>query len=372
MKLRIDKKDLLDLIIPAQAACSTKATLPALEGLLLSVTGDTIIVSGYDLEKGVRAEGVVMDGEDGEIILNAQKFVAIVRNMPDNDDILFISDDKNNATITGGNAEFNIHGISATAFPTLPELDNDTSISISQGTLKELITTTIFSVSQNDTKPILTGELIKIDGPDITVVAIDSARMAVRKSYNAIINNTENYSVVVPSKALGELVRLLNDSEEQIRIEMTRKNIVFKLDNIILFTRLLEGEFLSFENLIPKSPKMFIKAPTMPLLDSVERVSLMVDEKLKSPIKWAISDNSIEISCSNQFGKVVDIVPIEKQGIDLEIGFNNKYLIDVLRVCKDELINLEFTTALMGVVIKPAVKNENSEYLYFIMPCRIK
>ncbi|HBL85475.1 MAG: DNA polymerase III subunit beta [Clostridiales bacterium GWF2_38_85] len=372
MKFRIEKKDLLDLIIPAQAACSTKATLPALEGLLLSVTGDTIVISGYDLEKGVRAEGVIMDGEDGEIILNAQKFVAIIRNMPDNDQIIFISDDKNNATVSGGNAEFNIHGIPASAFPTLPELDNDTSFSISQRTLKELITTTIFSVAQNDTRPILTGELLKIEGSNIAVVAIDNCRMAIRHAYNAIINNTENYSVVVPGKALSELVRLLSDSEEQISIELTRKNIVFKLKNIIMFTRLLEGEFLDFENLIPKSPKIFMKVPTIALLDSVERVSLMVDEKLKTPIKCVITDRAIEISCANQFGKVVDIVPIEKQGIDLEIGFNNKYIIDAMRFCKSELIDIELTTALMGMVIKPAVKDENSDYTYMVLPCRIK
>lgn len=371
MKFVIDKNELLSLVIPAHSAASSKATLPALEGILLSVRGDELTISGYDLEKGVRAVGTVRNSEDGEVIINAQKIAAIVRNMPD-DDVVFESDDKSNATITGGNAEFNIHGMSASAFPSMPMLDNESAFAIPRKVLKELIVSTLFSVAQTESRPILTGECFMIDGADITVVALDGVRMAVRKAFGVIANNIESYKAVIPGKALAELVKLLGDSEEPVNIGLTRKNIIFKFDSIVLFTRLLEGDYVDYEGLVPKEPKIFVEVEAVPFLDCLERVSLMVDDKLKPPVRCMIGDDSIEISCSNQFGKAVDCIPVKKKGEDLEIGLDNRFLMDVLRTCKDDSLNIEMTTAFMGIVIKPTQPEKDREYIYVIAPRRLR
>jgi len=372
MKFLIEKNELLSIIIPAYAASASKATLPALEGLLLSVKDDELTVSGYDLEKGVRAVGVIRNGEDGEIIINAQKFVAIVRSMPDGEDISFVADDKNNAVVKSGFAEFNIHGLPGNMFPTLPLLDNETVFSIPQKKLREMLTSTLFAVAQSESRPIFTGEYFIIDGADITIVALDGVRMAVRLAKGIIKGNDSSYRAVVPGKALNELIKLLNDDEKDVLVSLTRKNIIFKFDSTILFTRLLEGEFLDYENLIPKEPKIFVTVDTIPFLDSIERVSLMVDDKLKPPVRCMIEDSTIEVSCSNQFGKVTDFVPVKKTGDDIEIGLDNRYLIDVLRACKVDTLHMELTTAFMGVVIKPAEAKDDDRFIYVIAPRRLR
>ena len=372
MKFVIERNELLSIIIPAYAASASKATLPALEGLLLSVIGDELTVSGYDLEKGVRAVGIIRNGEDGEIVINAQKFVAIVRSMPDGEDISFVSDERNNAVVKSGFAEFNIHGLSSSAFPSMPLLDNEAAFAIPQKRLKEMLTSTLFAVAQSESRPILTGEYFIIDSADITVVALDGVRMAVRIAKGIIKGNDSSYRAVVPGKALSELIKLLSDDEKDVLVSLTRKNIIFKFEKTVLFTRLLEGEFVDYESLIPKEPKIFVTADTIPFLDCIERVSLMVDDKLKPPVRCQIEDSTIEVSCSNQFGRVTDFVPVKKTGDDIEIGLDNRYLIDVLRACKEDNVHIELTTAFMGVVIKPAVVKENDSFVYVIAPRRLR
>ena len=371
IKFISDKKTLLSLIQPALSATSTKSTLPALEGLLFSLGSDGMLtVCGYDLEKGVKTSAPVYPKEVGSVILNAQKIYAIIKNLPECE-IEINADEKNAVGIKGGASDFMIHGLAAEAFPNLPELTGDRSFSISQGLLKEMIGSTIFAVAQIDARPILTGELFQIEDKKLTVVALDGARLALREEKNAVFDNRDSFRFVVPGKPLGEFSKLISDSEELVKVEFTRKHIVFRTGDIIFFSRLLEGEYLDYTRALPQQSKIFAEINTADFIESVERASLLVDERLKTPLKLRFEDKKLNISCSTQYGKVSDDIRISKEGDDLEISFNNRYLLDALRACSDDTVLASLTGPLTSMMLTPT-GHRDSSYIYLVLPCRVK
>ncbi len=371
MKFVSDKKTLLSLIIPAASASSNKSTLPALEGVLFTLKGETLTVCGYDLEKGVRTIGTVVPMEDGAVIINAQKITSIIRNFPDCD-ICIESDNRNMVRITGGMSDFTIHGVTAEAFPNLPDLGGDNAFHISRPLMKDIINSTVFAVAQSEARPILTGELFMIENHTLTVVALDNFRLAIREEKNCVFDNDNRFSFVVPGKALSDLAKLLDDSDEPLRVEFTAKYIIFKLDDIIFFSRLLDGEYLDYKRALPTNNKIFAKIDRSAFIESAERASLLVDEKLRTPLRCKFEDNRLNISCSTQYGSVNDNIKITKDGDDIEIGFNNRYLLDALRACKDKYILASMSTPLMSMIIEPAEKDPNSSYTYLVLPCKLK
>ena len=371
IKFLSDKKTLLNLIQPALSATSSKSTLPALEGLLFRLEDNVLTVCGYDLEKGVRTRGVVIPKEEGAVILNAQKVAAIVKNFPDCD-ISFEADDKNMVRITGGMSDFTVHGLTAEAFPNMPTLGGDNAFCISQSLMKEIIASTCFAVSQVDARPILTGEFFHIENRSITAVALDNYRLALREEKECIFDNENDFSFVVPGKSLLELSRLLRDSDDMLRVEFTAKYVIFKLDDIVLFSRLLEGEFLDYKRAIPSQSKIFVTLDRRAFEESVSRASLLVDEKLKTPLRCRFEGDILHVTCSTQYGKVNDHLRIEKDGDDLEIGFNNRYLLDALRACKDDTLKISLSTAFMSMVIQPKNPSESGTYLSLVLPVKLK
>lgn len=366
-----DKKTLLSLIQPALAATSNRSTLPALEGLLFRLQDNLLTVCGYDLEKGVRTRGIVQPISEGAVILNAQKVAAIIKIFPDSD-ISFVADEKNMVKLSCGTSEFSIHGLTAEAFPNMPDLSGDNGFCISQSLMKEIIAGTCFAVSQLDTRPILTGEFFHIEDRSITAVALDNYRLALREEKGCIFDNENAFSFVVPGKSLNELQRLLGDNEEMLRVEFTAKYVIFKVGDIVLFSRLLEGEFLDYKRAIPAQNKIFVKLSRDAFEDSVERASLLVDEKLKTPLKCRFIGDELQITCSTQMGKVNDYLPIKKDGDDLEIGFNNRFLLDALRACKDDELKVSLSSPFMSMVIEPVKPSDAGTYLYLVLPVKLK
>lgn len=369
LRFTSDRKTLLGVVMPALSAASGRSTLPALEGLLFEVKGNDLSVCGYDQEKGVKTSTQVIGEGDGAVILNAQKIAAIIRNFPDCD-ICFESNEKNIVKITGAMSEFSVHGLAAEAFPNLPELSGEKTFRINAGLLKEMISSTYFAVAQTDARPILTGEFFKIEGNTLTVVALDNYRMALREESSAVAC-TEDMSFIVPGKSIYEFSKLLTDSEETVVTELTGKHIIMKVGSIIFFSRLIEGEFLDYRKVIPTQNKIFAKIDTASFIESVERASLLIDDKMITPVKCTFEGDVLNISCSTQYGKVNDNIRISKEGEDIEIGFNNRYLLDALRACKEDLILASLSSGIMAMVITPAVKKEGSNFTYLVLPMRL-
>lgn len=371
IKFVSDKATLLSLITPAMYASSNKSTLPALEGLLFTLKGNSLTVCGYDLEKGIKAESTVFGKEDGTVVLNSVKISGIIKNLPEGD-IFFECDEKNTVSISAGESRFALHGIDSSVFPNIPELMGENTTKIKASVLRDLITSTNHAVATTDSRPVFMGEQFRIENGDLTVVAADYCRMAVKSAKGCVKSEKAQNTFVVPGKTLNDLIRLSADADEDIEMQFTRKYVIFRFDNVMMFSRLLEGEFLDYQTVVPISGRTTVKLDRQAFLESVERASLLVDEKLRTPLRFRFSGNTLVIHCSTQIGKINDVVKTELTGEDIEIGFNNKYILDALRACRDETIELTMNSPHMGMVIRPAERKEDTDYVYFVLPLRLK
>ncbi len=365
MKIICSQKELSTAVNIVQKAVSTKTTLPILKGILLEAKDDKLKLVGNDLDIGIENCIKTKTIKEGAVVISSRLFGDIVRKLPSSDVEIEV-DDHNNVFIRCENSDFKLMGQPAIEFPELPYVEEENSYIIGQDLFKNMIRQTIFATSQDETRPILTGSLIEIEKKNISMVAIDGYRLAIRKAY---LNTDIDNKAVIPSKTLNEINRILgNEAEGDIHISFTDKHILFTLDETRIISRLLEGEFINYLQIIPKEYKSRAKVSTKSLLDSIERASLVAKEGKNNLIKFSIKDDIMDVSSNVEIGSVNEEVRIELEGEDLDIGFNSKYLLDALRVIDSEEIYLEFTTGVSPCIMKPA---DNENYTYLLLPVRL-
>ncbi|MCG8540979.1 MAG: DNA polymerase III subunit beta [Clostridia bacterium] len=365
MKIICSQKELSTAVNIVQKAVSTKTTLPILKGILLEAKDDKLKLVGNDLDIGIENCIKTKTIKEGSVVISSRLFGDIVRKLPSSDVEIEV-DDHNNVFIRCENSDFKLMGQPAIEFPELPYVEEENSYIIGQDLFKNMIRQTIFATSQDETRPILTGSLIEIEKKNISMVAIDGYRLAIRKAY---LNTDIDNKAVIPSKTLNEINRILgNEAEGDIHISFTDKHILFTLDETRIISRLLEGEFINYLQIIPKEYKSRAKVSTKSLLDSIERASLVAKEGKNNLIKFSIKDDIMDVSSNVEIGSVNEEVRIELEGEDLDIGFNSKYLLDALRVIDSEEIYLEFTTGVSPCIMKPA---DNENYTYLLLPVRL-
>lgn len=365
MHIICDKSKLTEAVSTVSRAVSSKSTLPALEGILLKASDGTITLSGYDLEMGITTSIAAEVREPGEIVLSARLFSDMVRRMP-SENVTILSDEKLLTQIIGGSTEYTILGMSAQEYPEMPSLTDSVSISLSRAMLKSMITQTLFAISVSDAKPILTGSLFEISENDITVVSVDGYRMALRRES---VKAGQPIKFVVPGKALHEIAKLLDDSEEAVTMMVSRKHIIINIGGYSVISRLLEGDFLDYRSAIPAEDKMAVTVSVRDFMQSIERTSLLISDRLKSPLRIKLEGSLVKISCSTTMGKAYD--EFEAEGITeaLEIGFNSKYLLDALRSCECDRVKLLMTSPRSPVKIVPL---DSDDFLFLVLPVRLK
>lgn len=366
LKFVCAKDDICSAIGNVSKAVSPKSTIAALEGIRLLLDGNSLELTGYDLEIGITTVIEANSQDKGEIILNSRLFSEITRRMP-SDNIIFEVDENLNMKITGGNAEYQISAISAEEYPALPDISEEKKISLNQETLKSMIDQTNYAVSTLDTKPILTGELFDIENGGFNMVAIDGFRLAIRHEK---ISNGEKYYFVVPSKALLEASRLLKeDSEDDCVIYVDKKYVSIEVNGYRIFTRLLEGEFHAYKSSIPSGFGTEASVKTSDIIHCLERCSLLINEKNKSPVKFSFESGNIKVSCRTAVGKLEDSIPAEITGDNVIIGFNNKFMLDALKAADTDIVKIQMTGANRAVKITPP---EGDSFTFIVMPVQIK
>lgn len=367
MKFSCEKSTLLDAVNISSRAVSGKSSIALLEGLLLRA-GDRLTLTGYDLSLGIRTSIDADVVDPGEVVLGARILGDIIRKLPD--DVIYIeTDEKLLTTIKCGRAVFNLIASPADDFPQLPEVSQESSIALPEHTLKSMIAQTIFAVSDNESKPIHTGELFEAEGDRLNIAAVDGYRVSVRreKMENPV---EEPMKFVVPGSALREIERILSDEDAPIAIYPDEKHILFSIGDTQLITRLIEGEFLNYRAAIPAESDHSILADTRELITSVERVSLIISEKLKNPVRLDFQGDVLKLSCITAIGKSYDECAYEGAIENLEIGFNNRYLLDALRAANEEKqVVLSLKGALNPLVITPP---EGDKFTYLVLPVRLK
>lgn len=366
MKFFCGKDTLLSLISTAARAVSSKSEIPLLEGLLLHAEADTLTITGYNLSIGIRTSIEANITEPGQAVLNAKLLLDIIRKLPPETVYVETNPDLR-TTIKCGSSVFNLIATEADEYPALADVSEETGFSLPQAVLKSMIAQTLFSVSDNTSKPILTGCLFEFSGDKLHIVAVDGYRLSIRRETTDTV--ASDLKFVVPGASLREVERILTEEDGTVSIFPDQKNILFRIQNTTLITRLIDGEFLNYRAAIPTSFAAELKVDRHKLIAGLERVSLIVNEKLKTPVRFHFTDSCIQMSCMTALGKSYDECPCDNPGCNLEIGFNNRYILDALRAANDDTLLLKLNGPLNPVIITPP---EGDRYTYLVLPVRLK
>ena len=367
LRFSCEKALLLSASSTASRAVSAKSSIPALEGILLE-GGDNLTLSGYNMQTGIRTAFGAEIHEPGRIVLSARLFNDILRKMPD-DIVVFAADEHLTVHLSCGDSSFDIQGLSADDFPELPEVDDEYSVRIQQKTLKAMISQTSFAVSTNESRPVHTGSLFEISDEGLTMVSVDGFRLALRREPLERIDGGA-FRFVAPGSALREVENICDDTDELITIIQGKRHLLFETGSTQLICRRLEGEFLDYKNAIPRANPISVSVETKALLESLDRVSVVISEKLKSPVRCVFDAGRVYLSARTGNGEAKDSCLLQGDGKGLEIGFNNRYLMDALRYAPAERVNMEMNTGISPCIITP--EDGGDSFLYMVLPVRLK
>jgi DNA polymerase-3 subunit beta len=368
MKFTCEKYLLHSAILTASRAASTKSPIVLLEGLLIEADDETIKITGFDLKTAIVTTIPAEIEQSGGVVLNAKLFTEIIRKMPGQ--TVNISVNPNyTAVIKSEMSVIDILGFSTSDYPELPTIDGEDTFQIGESTIKKMISQTNFAVSDNESKPIHMGSKFETRGGELTIVALDGFRLALRKELMDVPKSPE-LDFVVPGTALSELEKIASDGDEIVTVTLGSKHIMFSINDTTLISRRLEGEFLNYKHSIPQNPKYKIIVNKYEFIAAVERVALIISDNLKSPIRCLIADGLIKLSSMSTLGKAVDECNYEGTAEELEIGFNDKYLLDALKAAPAETLKLELNSGVNPCIIIPADDKDN--FLYMVLPVRLK
>lgn len=364
LEFSCNRSQILEAVSICSRAVSVKSNIPALQGLLLESFNNQLRISSYDLEMGMKTQIEGTSDAEGSVVFPAKIFGDILRRMTD--DIVNISvDEKNTANIKCGEAESSVSCIDPDEFPEMPSVNKEKSLIIGSEIFKSMIRQTIFCVAQNDSRPINTGICFETEKNLLRLTALDGFRLAVRQEN---ISCDENIKFVVAGKAMNEILKLLND-EGDVEISIGNRHILFIIDGYSIVTRLMDGEFMDFRKAVSNEFSTSVTIQTKKLLNSIELASLIITEKIRTPIRCTFKDNICDIKCQTSVGKVHDKVECNLSGNDVEIGVNNRYMIDALSASDLDMVLIEMNGPLSPIKIKPL---EGDSFLFIIMPMRIK
>lgn len=365
MKFTANKSDMTEAVLNIQRAVSSKTSIPALEGILINAHDNVLQLCAHDLELGMNTVIPARVSDSGSIVIGAKVLADIVRRSP-SDTVTVSTDDKYIAHIESGNSSFSIVGIPAEEFPQPPKVSDAVTIPIDADTLKGMIRQTIFAVADNDTKPIHQGSLFNIQNGVLDMVSVDGYRLAKRTEP---IDFAEDMNFVVPGKTLSEVLKLLKDDESSVKIAAGQRHIMFQIDNYTLVSSLLEGEFINYKATIPTDSTIEAVINTREAIESVERVSLLITDRLKSPLHCTFEEEGIHLLCSTPVGRASDYLSAEVSGGDLEIGFNSRYLLDALKNTECDEVKIKLKSPLSPMIITP---KEGESFLFLVLPVRLK
>lgn len=364
MKIKCSRTDLANAVSNASRAVSGKASIPALEGVLIKAYGSNLNISGYNLEIGITTDIEASISEEGEIVVGAKLFLDIVRRLPE--EIVQLETDERMVTyITCGQVKYQIVGMSSVEYPDLPTFDATDTLMIGGGILRDMIRQTVYAVSDNTAKPIYTGSLFELNEGTLSIVAIDGYRMAIRTENVKFEKNT---SFVVPGKTQLEVLKLLNDDEAEAEIIIGQRHIAFNVNGYKVISRLIEGTFLDYKTTIPKDSKTEVVINTRKIINAVERMSLLNNDRIQSPVRCYFADDEIKLSCASAVGRANDVVEVPVIGAPVEIGFNNRYLLDALKNTDTDEVKLVLNGPVSPMIVKP-VKGES--FLSIVVPMRL-
>ena len=384
MKVIFDRQSILNATAPLLAATAGKSTLAATEGIKIeAISPDTCILTTYDLEKGMRTTIEAKVIEEGTFVVNAQKFNQTMRVM--NGEEVTLTIDRNlAATIECGKSSHKMMALRGEDFPEIPRLESNLGFSVKAGTLKDMFTKVMYAMGVNDQRNVLNGCYIEVEQNKLLLVSCDSFKLAKCLLHTDEIENNNadgsdiRFKFIVPVKTVNELYKLLGaNADEMVRIHMMRKHMVFYFENLVFFSRLVDGEYIDFDRIIIRQHKIYIDLDRDELLSALDRAALITEERvsgaLKANVKLQLDGPVLKVLANSAAGSTYDEIDINHEGADLIIAFKNRFLTDSVRACESERIRIALSSHLTSVNIEPMGEDStDSEDLFMLLPVRMK
>lgn len=369
MRFSCEKLLLQNAINNASRVTATNSANPILEGLLLEASETTLSVTGYNMQTGICTLFNTTIEEPGSLVLNAKLLGNIIRRMPDNI-LTFTADNDYHVHLTCADTSFHITGMNPQDFPQLPEVEQAHQIVLPQRTLRSMVAETSYAVSTMETRPIHTGSLFEIQNNQLTIVSIDGFRLALRQEplHDA---EMQDFNFVVPGTALREVEKLCDDTDNPITVTLDKRHILFQTDSIRLICHRLEGEFINYKKSIPHNNAISLTVDKKAFITALDRVSVIISPGTKSYVRCTFDTNQVTLTVNSAEGGAKDICPITSDNAKLEIGFNNRYLMDAFRFAPTDQLRLQLNTSISPCVIT-AANQETSNFLYMVLPVRLK
>lgn len=358
------KQKLQEAIAIAQKAITGRTTNTLLEGLYLNAQNNKIKIIGSDLDLSIETYIDADVIQEGAVVIDSRIFGEIIRKLPDSEIKIEIIENET-VQITCQKSVFNVVYMNPEEYPEIPAINQENQIQIPQNILKNMIKCTSFAIAQDETRPILQGILFKISNKSLDLVALDGYRLAIKSEY---IDNNLEIEAVIPGKTLNEVSKILEDTDDSVFITFTNNHILFNLDNTKVISRLLEGKYINYLSLLPEEHKITVTANRQELQNGIERASLMAKDGNNNLIKLNVEKNDLIITSNSQLGKVREEVSVNVQGDDIEIAFNSRYLLDVLKNMDEDNIVIEMTSSVTPCIIKSA---STDNYRYLLLPVRL-
>ena len=366
MIFTVERQKLLDAVTRLQRVVGAKTSMPVLEGILISAEQGNVTLIAYNLEMGMKKEIYAKCDEAGDIVINAKLLSDILRRM-NGQQAEISADSRLNCHIKCGEATFDIMGMAAEDFPEMPSVGSGKRVTVEGSVLADMVRGTFFATAQNEgAKPVLTGINVTIEDGIMQFVAIDGYRLAIRKHKVYI---SDDFFFLISGKAILEAVKLIDEETENVEISVGERLISFNINGYDFISRLFEGEFVNYQKTIPTEHTQRVVVNTRELINTIERVSLLISESFSTPVRCYFNELNVVFTCATSMGRATETFNTKLEGDKFEIGLNSRYLLDALKAAETEQVQILFNGPNNGVVIKPL---EGDDFKYMIMPMRLR
>lgn len=366
MIFSVERQKFLEAVTRLQRIVGAKTSMPVLEGVLISAEQGKVTLIAYNLEMGMKKEIYAKCDEEGDIVLNARLLSDILRRM-NGVQVEISADSRLNCHIRCGEATFDIMGMAAEDFPEMPNVGSGKTVTVEGKVLSDMVKGTFFATAQNEgAKPVLTGINVSIENGIMQFVAIDGYRLAIRKQKVYI---SDNFSFIILGKAILEAVKLIDEETENVEISVGERLISFNVNGYEFISRLFEGEFVNYKKTIPAGHIQRVVVNTRELIDTVERVSLLISESFSTPVRCYFNELNVVFTCATSMGRATETFNTKLEGPNFEIGLNSRYLLEALKAAETEQVQILFNGPNNGVLIEPL---EGDDFRYMIMPMRLR
>lgn len=362
MHIICDKSKLIEGMNIVMKAIPGKTTMMILECVVIEVKDNQIKLIANDLQLGIET---LIDGEikqEGSVAVGAKVFFEIIRKLP-SDNVSITVDKDYHMNISCGKAKFNIMAKATDEFPYLPNIVKDKNVNISQFTLKDIIRQTVFSISDNENAKVMTGELFEIHDSELKVVSLDGHRISIRKV--KLNQSYDDVSVIIPGKTLIEISKIINGGmDDEVSIFFTDKHVLFEFEDTIVLSRLIEGEYYKIDKMLSTDYETKVTVNKREMLECIDRSTLLLKESDKKPVIIDVQDDYMKFAMNSAIGSMDEDIDASKEGKDILIGFNPRFLMDALRVIDED----EITMYMINPKAPCFIRDQEETYIYLILP----